>query len=117
MRIYELLIQWMLLAYYSIKISARKCMNTLPSNTNSNLISTSSSELEPGFEILPFQRKPKYDSADYLNAIEHRISWLAERGLRPHSNVLKRRDELIALIAEEGKLDLSLDAELATRTT
>lgn len=78
-------------------------MNTSPSNTTSDLISSSWPELEPGFEIPPFQRKPTYDSADYLNAIEQRISWLANRGLRPHPNVLQRRDELIALLIKLQK--------------
>ena len=34
-----------------------------------------------------------------LEVVDRRIAWLAERGLRPHPNVLERRSELLEKIA------------------
>lgn len=57
----------------------------------------------PGFEFPPFLRKPPPGSRARnemsIGCINHRIEWLAARGLRPHPNVLERRAELIVLLA------------------
>jgi len=57
----------------------------------------------PDFEIPPFLRKPPKGSRErnemLLGCINHRIEWLASRGLRPHPNVLARRTELMELLS------------------
>ena len=82
-------------------------MDALISNKKPDAESISWPELEPSFEIPPYLRYPPSDSKEWyemsFHAIEHRISWLASRGLRPHPNVLKRRDELIALLGKKGE--------------
>lgn len=82
-------------------------MDDIISNKNFDAESISWPELEPGFEMPPYLRYPPSDSKEWhemsFHAIEHRISWLANRGLRPHPNVLKRRDELIALLIKLQK--------------
>ena len=35
-----------------------------------------------------------------LASLDRRMAWLAERGLRPHPNVLERRAELLGKIAQ-----------------
>lgn len=63
--------------------------------------------LGPGFDdvVIPsFVRLPPADDtlegAKYwLAAIDRRIAWLAERGLRPHPDVVARRAERAALVA------------------
>lgn len=35
-----------------------------------------------------------------LAVVDRRMAWLAERGLRPHPNVLERRAELLGKIAQ-----------------
>lgn len=35
-----------------------------------------------------------------LDVVDRRMAWLAERGLRPHPNVLERRAELLGKIAQ-----------------
>lgn len=35
-----------------------------------------------------------------LGVVDRRMAWLAERGLRPHPNVLERRAELLGKIAQ-----------------
>lgn len=55
------------------------------------------------FEIPPFLHKPPKGSRErnemLLGCIDHRIEWLASRGLRPHVNVIARRTELMKLLS------------------
>lgn len=50
------------------------------------------------------RRLPEDDTLEgarlWLASIDNRIAWLAQRGLRPHPNVLEHRAELLEKIAQ-----------------
>lgn len=53
----------------------------------------------PSFLRLPPSDDTLEGAKYWLAAIDRRIAWLAERGLRPHPNVLAVRAERAALVA------------------
>ena len=50
------------------------------------------------------RRLPEDDTLEgarfWLASLDRRMAWLAERGLRPHPNVLEHRAELLGKIAQ-----------------
>lgn len=68
-------------------------------------------------EIPPFVRPwPTTDTPQgarlLLGNIDNRIAWLAERGLRPHPNVIERRAEVAAIVEANTMLEQVTQAEL-----
>ena len=51
-----------------------------------------------------------------LGNIDRRIEWLAERGLRPHPNVIERRAEVAAIVEANAMLESVTQAELQKPT-
>lgn len=72
-------------------------------------------------EIPSFQRpRPTPQTPEsarhVLRDIDNRIAWLAERGLRPHPNVIERRAEVAAIVETNAMLESVTKAELQKPT-
>lgn len=59
------------------------------------------------YTIPPFLRKTPMDPVEsaqaVVAAIDKRIAWLAERGMRPHQNVLDRREHYLRRLTDLGE--------------